>query len=155
MIPWLTATAYIHSVIITERRGMLRRWTVLLVLLTFLLTIFGTFLTRSGILASVHSFVESDIGTWFIVFLGLMLGGGLYLMTSRREMLQDERLLQSYASKEFSFLLNNLLFIGLAFAVFWGTVYPLVSRLFGVEITVGAPYFDRITAPMFHRASFC
>lgn len=149
MIPWLTATAYIHSVIITERRGMLRRWTVLLVLLTFLLTIFGTFLTRSGILASVHSFVESDIGTWFIVFLGLMLGGGLYLMTSRREMLQDERLIQSYASKEFSFLLNNLLFIGLAFAVFWGTVYPLVSRLFGVEITVGAPYFDRITAPMF------
>lgn len=149
LVPWLTATAYIHSVIITERRGMLKRWTAVLVLLTFFLTIFGTFMTRSGILVSVHAFVESEIGTYFILFMGLVLAGGFYLISSRRDMLRDERHIESYASKEFSFLLNNLLFLGLAFAVFWGTVFPLLSRLFGTEVTVGAPFFTRITGPMF------
>lgn len=149
LMPWLTATAFLHSVIIQERRGMLKRWNVGLISATYFLSIFGTFITRSGILASVHTFVESDIGAWFMAFLGLIAAGTVYLLIDRRDMLQDERHIESYASREFGFVLNNLILVGLAFAVFWGTVYPLVSRLFGIEVTVAAPYFNRITAPLF------
>src|SRR5690625_758397 len=148
-MPWLTATAYLPSVMLQERRGMLKRWNVALISLTSFLSIFGTFITRSGILASVHTFVESDIGPLFLGFLGVIAAGSLYLMIDRRDMLQDERFIESYASREFGFVLNNLILVGLAFAVFWGTVYPLVSRLFGIEVTVAAPYFNRITAPLF------
>ena len=148
-MPWLTATAFLHSVMVQERRGMLKRWNVGLILATFFLCIFGTFITRSGILASVHTFVESEIGPLFLGFLGLILAGGLYLILDRREMLQDEHHVESYTSREFGFVLNNLILGGLALAVFWGTVFPLVSRLMGVEVTVGAPYFNRITAPLF------
>jgi len=148
-MPWLTSTAFLHSVMVQERRGSLKRWNIVLILATFFLTIFGTFITRSGILASVHTFVESDIGPMFIGFLGLILSGGLYLMIDRRDMLRDEAVIESYASREFGFLVNNLLFLGLAFAVFWGTVFPLAARLVGVEVTVAAPYFTRITVPLF------
>lgn len=148
-MPWLTSTAFMHSVMIQERRGMLKKWNVLLVLLTFFLTIYGTFVTRSGILSSVHTFVESDIGPWFVVFLGIILSGGLYVMVERRHLLRDDKPVESYASREFGFLVNNLIFLGLAFAIFWGTVFPLAARLFGVEVTVAAPYFNRITVPLF------
>lgn len=148
-MPWLTATAFLHSVMIQERRGMLKRWNVGLISATYFLSIFGTFITRSGILASVHTFVESEIGPWFIGFLGLIAAGSLYLIIDRSELLQDERFVESYASREFGFILNNLILVGLTFAVFWGTVFPLASRLFGVEVTVAAPYFNRITAPLF------
>lgn len=148
-MPWLTATAFLHSVMIQERRGMLKRWNVALVSLTHFLCIFGTFITRSGILASVHTFVESEIGPLFLGFLGLIAAGSLYLIIDRRELLQDERFVESYVSREFGFVLNNLILVGIAFSVFWGTVYPLVSRLFGVEVTVAAPFFNRITAPLF------
>src|SRR5690606_8809244 len=148
-MPWLTATAFLHSVMVQERRGMLKRWNMGLILATYFLSIFGTFITRSGILASVHAFVESDIGPLFLGFLGLILAGGLYLILDRRDMLEDERHVESYTSREFGFVLNNLILGGLAVAVFWGTVFPLVSRLMGVEVTVGAPYFNRITAPLF------
>lgn len=149
LMPWLTATAFLHSVMIQERRGMLKRWNMALVALTFFLSVFGTFITRSGILSSVHTFVESDIGPLFLGFLGLIAAGSLYLIIDRRDLLQDERFVESYASREFGFVLNNLILVGLSFAVFWGTVFPLVSRLFGVEVTVAAPYFNRITAPLF------
>lgn len=148
-MPWLTATAFLHSVMIQERRGMLKRWNVGLIAATYFLSIFGTFITRSGILASVHTFVESEIGAWFIAFLGVIAAGSLYLIIERRELLQDERFVESYASREFGFVVNNLILCGIAFAVFWGTVFPLVSKLFGVEVTVAAPYFNRITAPLF------
>lgn len=128
---------------------MLKRWNVGLILATYFLSIFGTFITRSGILASVHTFVESDMGPLFFGFLGLILAGGLYLILDRRDMLQDEHHVESYTSREFVFVLNNLILGGLALAVFWGTVFPLASRLWGVEVTVGAPYFNRITAPLF------
>lgn len=149
LMPWLTATAFIHSVMVQERRGMLKRWNVALVALTYFLSIFGTFITRSGILSSVHTFVESEIGPLFLGFLGLIAAGSLYLIIDRRDLLQDEKSVESYASREFGFVVNNLIFVGLSFAVFWGTVFPLVSRFFGVEVTVAAPYFNRITAPLF------
>jgi len=149
LMPWLTATAFLHSVMVQERRGMLKKWNVALVALTFFLAVFGTFITRSGILASVHTFVESDIGPLFLGFLGLIAAFSLYVIAGRRELLKDEKYVESYASREFGFVLNNLIFVGLAFAVFWGTVFPLVSRFFGVEVTVAAPYFNRITAPLF------
>lgn len=149
LMPWLTATAFIHSVIVQERRGMLKKWNVALVALTFFLSIFGTFITRSGILSSVHTFVESEIGPLFLGFLGLIAAGSVYLMVDRRDLLKDEKYVESYASREFGFVLNNLILVGLSFAVFWGTVFPLVSRFFGVEVTVAAPYFNRITAPLF------
>jgi len=148
-MPWLTATAFLHSVMVQERRGMLKRWNIGLILATYSLSIFGTFITRSGILASVHSFVESEIGPLFLGFLGVILAGGLYLMLDRREMLEDEHHVESYTSREFGFVLNNLILGGLALAIFWGTVFPLVARLLGVEVTVGAPFFNRITAPLF------
>ncbi|HEY8497435.1 MAG TPA: cytochrome c-type biogenesis CcmF C-terminal domain-containing protein [Limnochordales bacterium] len=148
-MPWLTATAFLHSVMVQERRGMLKRWNIGLILATYFLSVFGTFITRSGILASVHSFVESEIGPLFLGFLGVILAAGLYLMLDRREMLEDEHHVESYTSREFGFVLNNLILGGLALAIFWGTVFPLVSRLFGVEVTVGAPFFNRITAPLF------
>src|SRR5690625_1016743 len=148
-MPWLTATAFLHSVMIQERRGMLKRWNVGLIAATFFLSIFGTFITRSGILASVHTFVESEIGAWFIGFLGLIAAGTLYLMIRRSDLLQEDRFVESYASSVFGFVLNNLILVGLTFAVFWGTVLPMAAMLFCVEVTVSAPYFNRITAPLF------
>lgn len=148
-MPWLVATAFLHSVIIEEKRGMLRRWNVGLIGLTYALTIFGTFLTRSGILASVHAFAVSDIGPWIIGYLGAVLALFLYLFLDRSPLLADLRRPESLLSKESSFLLNNLLFVGAAFAVFWGTVFPLAAGWFDRPVTVAAPYFNRVTAPLF------
>ncbi len=148
-MPWLVATAFVHSGLIQEKRGMLKRWNHVLIFATYLLTIFGTFITRSGILSSVHAFVESDISPWFIGFVGLLVAGYLYGLTQRWESLKDERRVDSPLSKESSFLANNVVLLASAFAIFWGTVFPLIASALGRQVTVGAPYFDKVTAPLF------
>lgn len=148
-MPWLVATAFIHSGIVQEKRGMLKRWNFVLVFCAYELTLFGTFLTRSGILASVHAFVESDISPWFIGFLGAVAAGFLYGLIARWPQLEDERPIASPLSKESSFVANNVVFLATAFAIFWGTVFPLVASAFGRQVTVGTPYFERVTGPLF------
>ncbi len=149
LLPWLTATAFVHSVIVQERRGMLRVWNLSLVVATFCLTILGTFLTRSGILNSVHSFTQSDIGPWLLTFLGLTAAVGIGLIAWRADTLRAPGRIDSPVSRESAFLMNNLLFAGLAFVVLLGTVFPLVAEaLQGRRLSVGEPYFDRMTTPI-------
>ncbi|MCL5677248.1 MAG: cytochrome c biogenesis protein CcsA, partial [Firmicutes bacterium] len=127
LLPWLTGTAFLHSVMIQERRGMLKVWNVMLIIVTFLLTVFGTFLSRSGVLASVHAFSDTTLGMWFLIFMGTTLAASLYLAFDRLPLLKEENQFESILSKESSFLLNNVLLVGSAFAVFWGTIFPLIS----------------------------
>jgi cytochrome c-type biogenesis protein CcmF len=149
LLPWLTATAFIHSVIVQERRGMLRVWNLSLIIATFCLTILGTFLTRSGIINSVHSFTESGIGPWLLTFLGLVAATGIGLIAWRGDALRAPGRLDSPVSRESAFLVNNLLFAGLAFVVLLGTVYPLLAEaLQGRRLSVGEPYFERMTTPI-------
>ncbi|HEY8531084.1 MAG TPA: heme lyase CcmF/NrfE family subunit, partial [Limnochorda sp.] len=148
-VPWLTATAFLHSIVMQEKRGLLKRWNQVLIQATFALTILGTFITRSGILTSVHAFVESDVGPYFTGFLALVIGACVGLLIRRWGELRDDRAIVSLASKESSFLFNNLVFAAAAFAVLWGTLFPLISALFGVQVTVGPPYFNRVTGPLF------
>lgn len=148
-LPWLTATAFLHSIMIQERRQTLKTWNILLVVTTFLLTLFGTFLTRSGILASVHAFSEGLIGPFFLGFIALVLIGSLALIAWRSDELRSEPALDSLASRETAFLLNNLLFVAFTFTVLLGTVYPLVAEAFrGVKVSVGAPYFNQMNVPI-------
>jgi cytochrome c-type biogenesis protein CcmF len=148
-IPWLVATAFLHSVMVQERRGMLRVWNMSLVILTFTLAVFGTFLTRSGIVASVHAFGESTLGAWFLGFIAIILAGSTALLIVRLPMLRSRHALESFVSREAIFLYNNLLLLGLAFAVLWGTIFPILSEAFrGREITVGQGYFDQIAVPI-------
>lgn len=149
LLPWLTATAFFHSVMIQEKRGMLKTWNILLIIATFLLTIFGTFLTRSGILKSVHAFGDQTLGYYFLGFMALVLAASLYVAFSRLHLLREENQFQSVVSKESSFLLNNLLLVGSAFAVFWGTVYPLISEaVTGKQVTVGPPFYNQVNIPI-------
>ena len=149
LLPWLTATAFIHSVIVQERRGMLRVWNLSLVIATFCLTILGTFLTRSGVINSVHAFTQSDIGPWLLGFLAFVAATGLALIAWRADKLHAPGRLDSPVSREAAFLANNLLFTGLAFVVLLGTVFPLVAEaLQGDRLSVGEPYFDRMTSPI-------
>jgi len=149
ILPWLTGTAFLHSVMIQEKRGMLKIWNIALVILTFALTIFGTFVTRSGIISSVHSFGVSNIGPFFIGFLVLLLFFSFSLLFYRRKALQSEHQLDSFVSKESTFLYNNLLLAGLAFAIFWGTIFPIISEAVrGVKITVGPPFFNQVAVPI-------
>ncbi|SDC40170.1 cytochrome c-type biogenesis protein CcmF [Candidatus Frackibacter sp. WG11] len=149
LLPWLTSTAFFHSVMIQERKGMLKIWNVLLIIITFALTLFGTFLTRSGILSSVHAFGESQIGLYFLIFMGVILAGSLNLFAIRRKSLESENEFESTLSKESSFLFNNLLLVGSAFAVFWGTIYPIISEAVrGVKVTVGPPFFNQVNVPI-------
>jgi cytochrome c-type biogenesis protein CcmF len=149
LLPWLTATAFIHSVIIQERRGMLRVWNLSLVIATFCLTILGTFLTRSGVLNSVHAFTESDIGPWLLGFLAVCAATGIGLIAWRGDALRSGGRIDSPVSRESAFLVNNLLFAGLAFVVLLGTVYPLLAEAVqGRQLSVGEPYFDRMTTPI-------
>jgi cytochrome c-type biogenesis protein CcmF len=148
-MPWLVSTAYLHSVMIQEKRDMLRVWNMVLVLLTFALTIFGTFLTRSGVISSVHSFTQSGLGPFFIGFLLLVLlvAGGL--LAYRLPELRTPAIMESFLSREAAFLFNNLVLVGIAFAVFWGTVFQVLSEwVRGVKITVGPPFFNRVNAPL-------
>ncbi len=150
LLPWLTATAFIHSVIVQERRGMLKVWNVALLLASFVLAVFGTFVVRSGLIQSVHSFALSDIGPYFLGYLIAVTILAVGLMIWRLPMLQSENTFDSMVSRESSFLLNNLVFAGIAFATFWGTVYPLVSdTLRGQEMTVGPQFYNQVNGPLF------
>jgi len=149
LLPWLTGTAFIHSVIVQERRGMLRVWNLSLVTATFCLTILGTFLTRSGVIDSVHSFTQSAIGPWLLGFLGVVAAVGIGLIAWRGDGLRAPGRIDSPVSRESAFLANNLLFAGLAFVVLLGTVYPLLAEaLQDRRLSVGEPYFDRMTTPI-------
>ena len=149
-MPFLTATAFLHSVMVQERRRMLKLWNLSLIILTFGLTIFGTFLTRSGIIGSVHSFTQGTIGIFFLGFLALVLLGSFSLLASRVERLRAEGVLDSVVSRESTFLLNNLFLVAATFTVFFGTVFPLISEAVrGVKISVGAPFFNLVNIPVF------
>jgi cytochrome c-type biogenesis protein CcmF len=149
LLPWLTGTAFIHSVIVQERRGMLRVWNLSLVLATFCLTILGTFLTRSGVVNSVHAFTQSSIGPWLLGFLGVVVVTCLGLIAWRADKLHAPGRIDSPVSREAAFLANNLLFTGLAFVVLLGTVFPLVAEAVrGNQLSVGEPYFARMTTPI-------
>jgi cytochrome c-type biogenesis protein CcmF len=149
-MPFLTATAFLHSVMVQERRRMLKLWNLSLIILTFGLTIFGTFLTRSGIIGSVHSFTQGSIGFFFLGFLALVLLGSFSLLASRVERLRAEGVLDSVVSRESTFLLNNLFLVAATFTVFFGTVFPLLSEAVrGVKISVGAPFFNLVNIPVF------
>ena len=149
LLPWLTGTAFLHSVMIQERKGMLKVWNIMLIIVTFLLTILGTFLSRSGVLASVHAFSDTTLGAWFLVFMGTSLAASLYLAFDRMPLLREENQFESILSKESSFLLNNVLFVGSAFAVFWGTIFPLISEAVrGVKVTVGPPFYNQVNVPI-------
>jgi cytochrome c-type biogenesis protein CcmF len=148
-LPWLTATAFIHSVIVQERRGMLRVWNLSLVVATFCLTILGTFLTRSGVIDSVHAFTQSDIGPWLLTFFGVVAATGIGLIAWRGDKLRAPGRIDSAVSRESAFLANNLLFAALAFVVLLGTVFPLIAEaLRGSRLSVGEPYFDRMATPI-------
>jgi cytochrome c-type biogenesis protein CcmF len=149
LLPWLTATAFLHSVMIQERRGMLKVWNAALVLATYGLAIFGTFLTRSGLLSSVHTFSESPLGVWFLPFLGVLLVGAFGLLGARLDRLRSDRHLDSVLSREAMFLFNNLVFVAIAFTVLWGTIYPvLVEAVEGVKVSVGPAYFNAVVGPL-------
>lgn len=150
LMPWLMATAYLHSVMIEERRAMLKIWNMVLIMLAFLLTLFGTFIVRSGILTSVHAFAQSPFGPLFFAFVLLFAFFSFGLLAFRaRALRQAEPKLESYLSREAAFLFNNLLFASACFAIFWGTVFPMISEAFtGQQITVGAPYFNAIVLPI-------
>ena len=149
LIPWLVATPFLHSVMMQQGRGMLKRWNMALVILTFCLMLNGTFLTRSGLIASVHTFAQSAIGPLFLGFIALVFIFSFYLFVSRWDDLKSDNELDSLISRESFFLLNNLLFVGLAVVVWWGTHFPLFSEaLTGEVIVVGPPFFEQTTAPL-------
>ena len=149
-MPWLTGTAFLHSVMIQERRRMLRLWNLALVIMTFALTLFGTFLTRSGVIASVHAFTQGSIGVFFLSFLAVVLVLALGLLAWRWDALGAQGELDSVVSRESAFLLNNVLLIAATFTVFFGTVFPLLSEAVrGVKVSVGMPFFNQVNVPLF------
>ena len=149
LLPWLATTAYVHSAQVQERRGQLKAWNLGLVVGAFLLAIFGTFLVRSGALVSVHTFAVSDIGPWFFGLLAVLVVFSLGMLAWRSRSLRPERPLESPASREGAFLLQNFLLIGLVAAVLWGTLLPLMSGLFGAQRVVGPSYYERVSGPLF------
>ncbi len=143
LMPWLAATAFLHSVMIQEKRGMLRVWNVLLVILAFSLSLFGTFLTRSGVVNSIHSFTQSSIGGWFLAFIGLTVAVSLVIVFKRLPQLRSPTRLESPLSREAAFLYNNLLLLALCLTILWGVVYPLVSEAVrGEAVVLGRGYYD-------------
>jgi cytochrome c-type biogenesis protein CcmF len=149
LLPWLTGTAFLHSIMIQEKRGMLRKWNVVLVVTTFLLAIFGTFITRSGIIESVHSFAQSPVGTWFATFFLLATGTTIYFVATRLKDLEAKAGLESMVSREAAFLYNNVVLVGIAFSVLWGTLFPILSEwVRGTKITVGPPFFNTVNVPL-------
>ncbi len=149
-MPWLPATAFLHSVQVQERRGMLKTWNLLLIIIAFSLTIFGTFLTRSGILSSIHAFSSGPVGFYFLAFLAFVLISSLGLLAWRSDRLRGQPELDSAVSRESAFVLNNVVFVSALFTIFLGTVFPLLTQaVAGVQVSVGAPYFNAVTAPLF------
>ena len=149
LMPWLIGTAFLHSVIVQERKGMLKVWNVLLIVITYLLGVFGTFITRSGVVSSVHAFADSNLGKFFIYYMLAVLAGSLYLIIDRLPYLKTERALDSVLSRESAFLFNNLILVVACFAVFWGTMFPVFSEwIQGKKITVGPPFFNNVNIPI-------
>ncbi len=148
-LPWLTMTAFLHSVMIQEKRGMLKKWNLGLIVGSFVLSIFGTFITRSGVIASVHSFTQSGVGYYFLVFLVVSAVAGFALLWWRWPRLEAESQLESMVSREAAFLFNNLIFIVIAFSVLWGTLFPILSEwIKGTKVTVGPPFFNQVNVPL-------
>src|SRR5213079_663338 len=149
LLPWLVMTAFLHSVMIQEKRGMLKKWNLALIIGSWLLSIFGTFITRSGVISSVHSFTQSSVGYFFLAFLIVSGVASFALYASRLPLLTAEARLESMVSREASFLFNNLVFLVIAFAVLWGTLLPILSEaIVGVKYTVLAPWFNTVTIPL-------
>ena len=149
LLPWITATAFLHSVMMQEKKGMMKVWNAVLVSATFFLCIFGTFLTRSGVVSSVHAFAQSSIGTYFIAFMAIGIAGTIYLILDRLTYLKSEAHLESVVSRESSFLFNNLILLASCFAVLWGTLFPVISEaITGDKISVDKPFYDRINIPI-------
>jgi cytochrome c-type biogenesis protein CcmF len=149
-MPWLTGTAFLHSVMIQEKRGMLKHWNMALIILTYSLVIFGTFLTRSGVLSSVHAFAQSAIGPAFFAFIGATFITSLTLLLKRWDELKSENQMSNWLSREGLFLMNNLLFMGILAVCFSGVIYPIISELVtGQKVTVGPPFYERATGPLF------
>lgn len=149
LMPWLSGTAFLHSVMIQEKRGMLKHWNMVLIILTYTLVVFATFLTRSGMLSSVHAFAQSAIGPVFLAFLGLTAVVSLGLLLQRWDSLRGENQLGSMFSREALFLLNNWLFLSILIVCFWGVFFPLISELLtGQKVTVGPPFYERATGPL-------
>jgi cytochrome c-type biogenesis protein CcmF len=148
-LPWLTGTAFLHSVMMQEKRGMLKTWNMWLIFSTFMLSIFGTFLTRSGVVSSVHAFAQSSIGDWFVAFLAIIFVTCLFFYGKNRSHLLSEHKLESLVSRESSFLFNNLLLLVACFTVLWGTLFPVLSEwVQGTKVTVGPPFFNRVNIPV-------
>src|SRR5213595_1521173 len=149
LLPWLTMTAFLHSVMVQEKRGMLRKWNLALIISSWLLSIFGTFITRSGVISSVHSFTQSSVGYFFLAFLVVAAAASFTLYAIRLPLLTAETQLESMVSRVASFLFNNLLLIGIAFSVLWGTLFPILSELVqGTKVTVGPPFFNQVNVPL-------
>jgi len=149
LLPWLTGTAFLHSIMIQEKRGMLRKWNVTLVVTTFLLSILGTFITRSGVIQSVHSFAQSSVGHWFATFFVLALVATVVLVALRLKDLESPAQLEAMISREAAFLYNNLVLVGIAFSVLWGTLFPILSEwVRGTKITVGESFFNAVNVPL-------
>jgi cytochrome c-type biogenesis protein CcmF len=149
-LPWLSGTAFLHSVMVQEHRGMLKVWNIMLAVITYLLTIFGTFLTRSGIVQSVHAFAETDVGWVFLAYLGGMLLFALVLIVYRWRELAPEHVLESYFSREAAFLFNNLCLLAILVTTLWGVMLPVITEAFtGEQSVVGPPFFNKVTAPLF------
>src|SRR5712692_552760 len=149
LLPWITATAFLHSVMMQEKKGMMKVLNIVLVSATFFLCIFGTFLTRSGVVSSVHAFAEGPIGKYFVTFLAIGIAGTVYLILDRLDYLKSENQLESVISRESSFLFNNLVLLASCFAVLWGTLFPVISEaVTGEKISVGPPFFNKVNVPI-------
>jgi cytochrome c-type biogenesis protein CcmF len=149
-MPWLTATAFLHSVMVQERKNMLKMWNVWLIVLTYALTIFGTFLTRSGVVQSVHAFAETDVGIVFLQYLAFVIIAAISITWLRRDLLKSERNIESFFSRESAFLLNNLIFLSICFATLWGVMFPILSEaVTGTKQTVSIPFFNAVNVPLF------
>ncbi|MHB8301488.1 MAG: heme lyase CcmF/NrfE family subunit [Acidobacteriaceae bacterium] len=149
LMPWLTGTAFLHSVMMQEKRGMMKAWNVWLIFVTFMLTILGTLLTRSGLVSSVHAFAESSIGSWFWAFEIIVLSVCLFTYLRQRDHLQSEHRIESLVSRESSFLFNNLVLLAACFTILWGTLFPIISEYVqGNKVTVGPPFYNRVAVPI-------
>jgi cytochrome c-type biogenesis protein CcmF len=148
-MPWLTGTAFLHSVMMQERKGMMKSWNVWLIFSTFLLTLLGTLLTRAGLVSSVHAFAQSSIGNWFYIFMGVVLAVCIFTYVLQRSHLKGEQHLESLVSRESSFLFNNLVLLAACFVILWGTLFPILSEYVqGSKVTVGAPFYNRVAIPI-------
>ena len=148
-MPWLTGTAFLHSVMMQEKKGMMKSWNVWLIFSTFLLTLLGTLLTRAGLVSSVHAFAQSSIGNWFIVFMVIVLAVCIFTYILQRSHLKTENHLESLVSRESSFLFNNLVLLTACFVILWGTLFPILSEFVqGTKVTVGPPFYNRVAVPI-------